>query len=129
VAFLISVTYFEAMEWKDRLSFSSFYLVSTVCIDLFDSLSPPSLTNARGFSLLLLAGACGVAFLVSVIFLRRWNGRIGCLYGVVHFLFCFVSAVCILPRLTNADVFRLCCHDCLLCRLYYQDTAAWTKKA
>jgi hypothetical protein len=39
--------------------------VSTVCIDLFDSLSPPPLTNADGFSSLLSPGAYGVAFLVS----------------------------------------------------------------
>jgi hypothetical protein len=69
VAFLISVTYFAALEWKDWFSremLTSFYLVSTVCIDLFDSLSPPPLTNADGFSSLLSPGAYGVAFLISV---------------------------------------------------------------
>jgi hypothetical protein len=68
VAFLISVTYFAALEWKDWFSremLTSFYLVSTVCIDLFDSLSPPPLTNADGFSSILSPGAYRVAFLVS----------------------------------------------------------------
>jgi hypothetical protein len=68
VAFLVSVTYFAALEWKDWFSremLTSFYLVSTVCIDLFDSLSPPPLTNADGFSSILSSGAHGVAFLVS----------------------------------------------------------------
>jgi hypothetical protein len=43
-----------------------FCLVITICNDLFDSLSPLPLTKTIGFALLLLPGADGVAFLVSV---------------------------------------------------------------
>jgi hypothetical protein len=84
VAFLVSVTYFAMLEWKDWLSrelLTSFFLfVSTVCIDLFDSQSLPPLTNAVGYSLLLSPGAYGVAFLLSVTYFaalewKDWMSR------------------------------------------------------
>jgi hypothetical protein len=68
-ALISSLTYFAAMEWKDWLSrecSTSFLLVSAVCIDLYDSLSRPPLTNADDFSLLIWPGVYGAALILSL---------------------------------------------------------------
>jgi hypothetical protein len=82
----------EGLVVKEVVHFSSF--VSTICIGLFDSLSPTLLPNADGFSLLLLLGVYGEAVFISLTYFvamewKEWLSREWCTSCLL------VSTVCI----------------------------------